>query len=194
MRKWQTSEILSSKIEKSKHVHIDIGGSSAANLHFHAGSKDVAQAILAKLESSRSLSTPAPAPAPAPPPPPEPEPERPRSAVPKAVHFDIAEPVIIPSGAVESEEEPEPEPEPYEEEPAEQEQDGDGDGGQAVALYDFTADGDDELSVHEGEPLWVIERDSEDWWKVRNSRGEEGVVPASYIEVISPSPRATMHK
>ena len=53
----------------------------------------------------------------------------------------------------------------------------------ANVLYDFTADGDDELSVQEGDKLVVIERDSEDWWKVRDSLGREGVVPASYVEI-----------
>ena len=52
-----------------------------------------------------------------------------------------------------------------------------------MVLYDFTADGDDELTVTEGEDLIVLERDSDDWWKVRSSKGREGVVPASYVEV-----------
>ena len=55
MRKWQTVDIQSVKLEKSKHVHIDVGGSDPASLHFHAGSKDTGEAILAKLESSRAL-------------------------------------------------------------------------------------------------------------------------------------------
>jgi len=41
-------------IDKSKHVLIEVGGSVAASLHFHAGNKDTAEDILAKLESSRS--------------------------------------------------------------------------------------------------------------------------------------------
>lgn len=53
----------------------------------------------------------------------------------------------------------------------------------ATVLYDFTADGDDELSVQEGDRLIVLERDSDDWWKVRDSLGHEGVVPASYVEL-----------
>jgi actin cytoskeleton-regulatory complex protein SLA1 len=57
------------------------------------------------------------------------------------------------------------------------------DGEPAVALYDFNADGEDELSIQEGESLAVLERDADDWWKVRNSHGAEGVVPASYVEV-----------
>jgi len=52
-----------------------------------------------------------------------------------------------------------------------------------IALYDFEAQGDDELSVGENEKLFLVEKENEDWWKVRNSSGQEGVVPASYVEV-----------
>jgi hypothetical protein len=54
--KWQINDVTSAGIEKSKHVLIEVGGAVAANLHFHAGSKDVAEEILAKLEASRSLA------------------------------------------------------------------------------------------------------------------------------------------
>ncbi|KXN90257.1 Actin cytoskeleton-regulatory complex protein SLA1 [Leucoagaricus sp. SymC.cos] len=56
-------------------------------------------------------------------------------------------------------------------------------GNPAVALYDFTADGEDELSVTEGEELMVIEREGDEWWKCRNAHGAEGVVPMSYLEL-----------
>ena len=56
---------------------------------------------------------------------------------------------------------------------------------EAVALYDFGADGVDELSVTEGEHLTVLEKDGDAWWKCRNSKGLEGVVPACYLEVCS---------
>lgn len=52
-----------------------------------------------------------------------------------------------------------------------------------MALYDFQAQGEDELSVGEGDKLWVLEKDGDEWWKCRNAAGEEGVVPASYVEV-----------
>ncbi|KAH9823198.1 hypothetical protein DFH28DRAFT_881263 [Melampsora americana] len=54
----------------------------------------------------------------------------------------------------------------------------------ATALYDFDAQGDDELTVREGERLYVLDDTSDDdWWKCsRESNGEEGVVPATYIE------------
>ena len=52
-----------------------------------------------------------------------------------------------------------------------------------IALYDFEAQGDDELSVAENEKLVLVEKENDDWWKVQNSAGQEGVVPASYVEV-----------
>ncbi|CAL1701025.1 unnamed protein product [Somion occarium] len=179
VQKWQTSDIQSAKIDKSKHILVDIGGPSAISLHFHAGSKDTAEAILAKLESSRALSG---APGPSTSPPPE-QPERPRSTAPKAVHFDASEPEIIPAPpTVEDEVESEPEPE-YPHEQHEEEEIPQG-GEPAIVLYDFTADGEDELSVREGETLLVLERDGDEWWKCRNQDGLVGVVPASYVELL----------
>lgn len=54
---------------------------------------------------------------------------------------------------------------------------------EGVALYDFAAGGDDELTVNEGDHLLVLDRSNEDWWTCRDQHGLEGVVPASYIEV-----------
>ncbi|GBE79439.1 hypothetical protein SCP_0206380 [Sparassis crispa] len=178
VQKWQTSAIQSVKLEKSKHVHIEIGGDESVNLHFHAGSKDVGEAIIAKLESSRLLSAP---PRPSVSAEEEPEPERLRSAAQKAVHFDAAAPEIIP---------PREPSEDGEEEDALHENAAElsaENSDMAVALYDFTADGVDELSVQEGESLIVIERDSDEWWKCRNASGAEGVVPASYVETVAGS-------
>ncbi|KAL7421316.1 cytoskeletal protein binding protein [Cryptotrichosporon argae] len=52
----------------------------------------------------------------------------------------------------------------------------------AVVLYDFTAQGDDELSVSEGERLTIVDQENDEWWLVRNAQGQEGVVPAQYVE------------
>src|SRR5207249_1013258 len=52
-----------------------------------------------------------------------------------------------------------------------------------IALYDFDAQGDDEISISEGDKLWIIDDfSSKYWWKCRRGT-EEGVVPSSYIEV-----------
>ena len=165
-------------MEKSKHVHIEVSGPNAAELHFHAGSKEVAEAIIAKLQEARTdakavevETEPAATLAPAV----EPPLERPRSAAAKSVHFDNSEPEIIPdrqSDEVEGGDQEDEEPE-----------DTLGAGERAVVLYDFAADGDDEMTVHEGETLLVLERDTDEWWKCKNARGEEGVVPANYLEV-----------
>ena len=61
---------------------------------------------------------------------------------------------------------------------------GDDDEEAAVALYDFAAEGGaDELVLTEGERLVVVDKSGDGWWKVRNSRGEEGVVPEAYVEL-----------
>lgn len=59
----------------------------------------------------------------------------------------------------------------------------------AVAMYDFEAEGGaDELRVSEGEALVVVDRSDEGWWKVRNARGQEGVVPAAFVEIGGSAP------
>ncbi|KAF8655285.1 hypothetical protein AX16_003184 [Volvariella volvacea WC 439] len=180
VQKWQTSDVENVSIEKSKHVHIDIGGANAISLHFNAGSKDIAEEIASKLASSKSLSTkPGPSTLPQ---------ETPRSTSKKpSVHFSQAEPDIIPPREVDSEDE-------YQEsdqEPSQGASRSSADTETAVALYDFTADGDDELTVKEGERLVVLEKDGDEWWKCRNARGLEGVVPASYLDASSNTERGS---
>ncbi|EXJ77848.1 hypothetical protein A1O3_09007 [Capronia epimyces CBS 606.96] len=52
-------------------------------------------------------------------------------------------------------------------------------------LYDFMAQGDDEVTVGVGDEVIVLDdTKSEEWWNVRRLKnGKEGVVPSSYIEV-----------
>lgn len=54
-----------------------------------------------------------------------------------------------------------------------------------VVLYDFMAQGDDEVTVAEGDEVIVLDdTKSEEWWNVRRIKnGNEGVVPSSYIEI-----------
>lgn len=51
-------------------------------------------------------------------------------------------------------------------------------------LYDFMAQGEDEVTVAAGDEVAIIDDTrSEDWWQVRRLKnGKEGVVPSSYIE------------
>lgn len=52
-------------------------------------------------------------------------------------------------------------------------------------LYDFMAQGDDEVTVAVGDEVIILDdTKSEDWWNVRRLKnGSEGVMPSSYIEV-----------
>lgn len=179
MQKWQILDVDSWRVEKSKHVHIDIGGASPTSLHIHAGSRDTAEAIATKLQSSKGLTSPPPSHAPLRSSvetadegsEPEPEVQKPKKNG-ANVHFSTSPPSIISPREASDDEGEYGAPSRRQDE-----------GEPAVALYDFTADGEDELSVRENEELLIIERDSDDWWKCRNSKGKEGVVPASYLEV-----------
>lgn len=52
-------------------------------------------------------------------------------------------------------------------------------------LYDFMAQGEDEVTVAVGDEVIVVDdTKSEEWWQVKRLKnGKEGVVPSSYIEV-----------
>lgn len=52
-------------------------------------------------------------------------------------------------------------------------------------LYDFMAQGDDEVSVAIGDEVLILDDSkSDEWWQVRRLKnGKEGVVPSSYVEV-----------
>jgi hypothetical protein len=54
-----------------------------------------------------------------------------------------------------------------------------------VIMYDFMAQGDDEVTVGIGDEVIILDdTKSDEWWMVRRVKNErEGVVPSSYIEV-----------
>lgn len=63
-------------------------------------------------------------------------------------------------------------------------------------LYDFMAQGEDEVTVAAGDEVVVLDDSkSEEWWQVRRLKnGKEGVVPSSYIELtgtLTPPPAAS---
>lgn len=52
-----------------------------------------------------------------------------------------------------------------------------------VMAYDFQASESDEITVNEGDAVQVVDDSSEDWWTViRIATGEQGNVPAQYVE------------
>lgn len=64
---------------------------------------------------------------------------------------------------------------------------GEGGGGQKKGqmLYDFMAQGDDEVTVAVGDEVVILDdTQSEEWWMVRRMKnGKEGVVPSSFVEI-----------
>jgi hypothetical protein len=178
------------RLDENKPKHLFLEVEEGVEMHFNCGSRDAAEDIMHKLKKSRKaagvVDDDGAAPPAAAPPGGTSSPAR------KGVHFSEA-PVII--HAEEQEDEGVEEADEDTDEPAPEQTNGHSSspaaaaGGTAdllepaAALYDFTAQGDDELSVTEGAPLWIVERDGDEWWKVRDGEGNEGVVPASYIEV-----------
>lgn len=56
----------------------------------------------------------------------------------------------------------------------------------AKAMYAWTATGDEQLDVQEGEIVTVLDDDKK-WWRVRNSQGMEGTVPSNFFEKLEDS-------
>ena len=178
MQKWRTQDVVNVSIEKSKHLVLEIGGATPTNLHFLAGSKDNVDAIMTKLDTSKALSSAQDSSATAVDGPSDSRTSSQETKKP-SVHFSNSSPEIIPAADDNEDEETHGQDlaiDDHEEQP---------EGEIGIALYDFTADGDDELSIVQGEHLIILERDSDEWWKCQNSKGATGVVPASYVEVFS---------
>ncbi|KAG8888964.1 cytoskeletal protein binding protein [Tulasnella sp. 332] len=214
VQQWTSSNVSLVEIDESKAKVLNVNISSPTgdvSLQFNAGSKDTAEAIVSKIESSKRLAggddSPAngtvrppsppviksPTPAAAPPsssrlqpPPSHPGTTPSPSGRSRGVRFDVSPPVEIAHPPQEhDEEEDEDEPDHRAIAPG---------GNTAVAVYDFDADGDDELSVKEGDRLVVLDKDgSEEWWKCRSADGHEGVVPASYLEMDPPDEATAKH-
>lgn len=55
----------------------------------------------------------------------------------------------------------------------------------AKVLYNFNAETDCELTIKENEELTVTDKNvGEGWWSARNSTGQSGMIPMSYVEEI----------
>lgn len=91
------------------------------------------------------------------------------------------------AGALEREPSPEPEPEPESHRAAEsaaqlvQESQG---GYRAVIQYDYEKAEDNEIDLIEGDVVTNIDMVDEDWWMGTNSRGESGLFPSNYVELV----------
>ncbi|KAI2472099.1 hypothetical protein F4781DRAFT_29712 [Annulohypoxylon bovei var. microspora] len=59
-----------------------------------------------------------------------------------------------------------------------------GGGKRAIIQYDYTKAEDNELELVEGEYVTDIEMVDEDWWMGTNARGETGLFPSNYVELM----------
>lgn len=57
-------------------------------------------------------------------------------------------------------------------------------GKRALIQYDYEKAEDNELELTEGEYVTNIEMVDEDWWMGTNSRGESGLFPSNYVEIV----------
>ncbi|KAK6372814.1 actin binding protein [Lithohypha guttulata] len=67
-------------------------------------------------------------------------------------------------------------------------------GERARAEFDYDAQEDNEISFAEGEILTDIQKVDPDWWIVTNSKGQQGLVPANYLQIVQdeePMPAAS---
>lgn len=58
----------------------------------------------------------------------------------------------------------------------------------AIALFDFDAESEDEVTLKEGDPVLVLDDfSSKEWWTIRvveeDGTEKEGTVPGNYLEV-----------
>ncbi|CAG8660532.1 5522_t:CDS:2, partial [Acaulospora morrowiae] len=166
VRQWNINELSDVKYEK-KRITISFSGEKAAKFDFNT-SKGDAEAIHNKIQESLArlelptvkLDTPS------------------RSSTHQVQGDDVEY-----EEAYEEAYEEEQEPEVIEDETEEVNEEDLPPPKYGIALYDFEAQGDDEITIHEGDKLWVIDDvSSKDWWTIRKG-DEEGAVPSSYIEI-----------
>ena len=56
--------------------------------------------------------------------------------------------------------------------------------GIAVALYSFEPTEEDEIELVEGDSMIVIQRQSDDWWLVKNG-DLVGLIPSTHVSLVS---------
>ncbi|KAI6249243.1 Drebrin-like protein B [Erysiphe necator] len=58
----------------------------------------------------------------------------------------------------------------------------------ALILYDYDIDEDNEIQLVEGEYVTNIDMVDQDWWMGTNSKGETGLFPSNYVELVDHIP------
>lgn len=52
-----------------------------------------------------------------------------------------------------------------------------------VAIYDYEAQGEEELDLHDGDIVTVLMKEDSTWWR-GELNGKEGMFPRQYVEVL----------
>jgi len=55
---------------------------------------------------------------------------------------------------------------------------------QLIALYTYDATEENEISFMEGETVFLVEKDDSGWWRGRNNKGQEGLFPSNFVEIV----------
>lgn len=162
VKQYSIEELAAVSQPSSKNLELSLS-SLPEPLLFHCGSSDTAKAIIAKLETSKAAAGEALELV-----------EASRAVTSDGEDYDADTPAAEPKAVRWAEPEHE----------ASNAAGGAGAGGESgKVLYDFDAQGNDELSVKEDDVVTVVDKENDEWWLVRHSNGQEGVVPAQYIEL-----------
>jgi hypothetical protein len=63
-------------------------------------------------------------------------------------------------------------------------------GKKALVQYDYEKAEDNEIELREGEYVTNIEMVDDDWWMGTNARGESGLFPSNYVELVDDNEEA----
>lgn len=146
-----------------KTLHIEIGGQQPSELHLQASSKSEAKAIMVKISDSRTIAQKAGVRVA-----PESSTASPHHQQQQQDHEPTPAMPPRPTAAAAAPPPSPPEPESH----------------PAIIMYTFAAEGGDEISVNEGDHVTVLMDDRQDGWcTIRTQRGEQGIVPETYVEM-----------
>ncbi|KIR26661.1 hypothetical protein I309_04430 [Cryptococcus deuterogattii LA55] len=201
VKQYPITDVLSVSQPSSKTLSLSLS-TLAEPLQFHCGSSDTAYAILAKLEQSKAAAGEAlellneeqahAASSEDEAAEPEPEPEAEAEAVAQPEPKRAAQPAFTPlpppshpsraisaASATSNNSEPKGVRFAEPEQPSQPGQENEA----ATVLYDFDAAGDDELTVKENDTVTIVDKENDEWWLVKDTSGQQGVVPAAYLQL-----------
>lgn len=161
VRQYNIADISTSSMD-GKNIHIEIADAMRTALDFQAASKSEAKAVIAKIEESQRLAS-------------AQQHHRDDSAQNGDIHHQPPSQPEPQQQYHQPQPEHEPVPESEPEPPCEPRW--------AIALYDFQAEGPEEISIKEYDQVLVTDYvSSGEWWNIEYQDGRAGIVPATYVQ------------